>query len=85
MRMSLGFHSFLNYTVLPKWFPMSNLEGGQQKVLSMLSMKKDNHGNVVWDESARPLADSYFTSRQDRIPMEPRSCYRVCVVGGGAF
>jgi Flavin containing amine oxidoreductase len=81
--MSMGFQSFLHNTQLPNWFPLSNLHVGQQKVLSMLNMKKDNNGNVVWDDTARPYVDSLTVSSADLIPMEPRSRYRVCVVGGG--
>lgn len=46
-------------------------------------MKKDNNGNVVWDDAARPYVDSSMVSSADLIPMEPRFRYRVCVVGGG--
>jgi Flavin containing amine oxidoreductase len=79
----MGFQSFLHNTQLPNWFPLSNLHVGQQKVLSMLNMKKDNNGNVVWDDTARPYVDSLTVSSSDLIPMESRSRYRVCVVGGG--
>lgn len=83
LRMSLGFHSFLQDAVLPSWFPLSNLQVGQQKVLNLLNMKKDNNGNVVWDDAARPYVDNSHALKADLIPMEPRSRYRVCVVGGG--
>jgi len=100
LRMSMGFHSFLQKTPLPPWFPLSNLEvGPQQKVLSMLSMKKDGNGNAVWDNN-HPNAQldrgvtktgtskaSAFRVSQPAIivPMQPRfqPRYRVCVLGGG--
>lgn len=78
--MTMGFESFLRKTVLPPWHPLSNFQVGQQKVLSMLNMKKDNKGNVVWDEKADA---EHETASGSIIPMEPRSTYRVCVVGGG--
>jgi len=85
LRMSMGFQSFLHNTLLPEWFPLSNLQVGQHKVLSMLSMKKDHNGNVVWDDEARPKVDSstIIPPQKELIPMEPRSRYRICVVGGG--
>lgn len=81
--MSMGFQSFLQSTLLPSWFPLSNLQIGQQKVLSLLNMKKDSNGNAVWDDTARPYVDNSVGSIAALIPMEPRSRYRVCVVGGG--
>lgn len=78
----MSFHHFLLRTALPKWFPLSNLQVGQQQVLNILSMKKDNRGNLLWDKGAslenRPLLNAL-------VPMEPREkdLYRVCVVGGG--
>jgi Flavin containing amine oxidoreductase len=61
------------------------LKVGQQKVLSLLNMKKDSSGNVVWDESNRSIIENSLlnASPAKLIPMEPRSRYRVCVVGGG--
>jgi Flavin containing amine oxidoreductase len=81
----MGLQSFLQFTTLPNWFPLSNLKVGQQKVLSMLNMKKDSSGNVVWDDSSKPFANSSILNATPAklIPMEPRSRYRVCVVGGG--
>jgi monoamine oxidase len=81
----MGFQYFLQSTTLPDWFPLSNLQVGQQKVLSLLNMKKDSRGNAIWDDASRPYLDSYLlTSNITKlIPMEPRSRYRVCVVGGG--
>ena len=48
-------------------------------------MKKDSSGNVVWDASTKSLTNSSMlnTTPAKLIPMEPRSRYRVCVVGGG--
>jgi hypothetical protein len=80
--MSMGFNSFIRDTSLPPWFPLSNLQVGQQKVLGMLNMKKDNSGNVRWDEEA--IAKTDFPTFQGALtPMEPRSRFRVGVVGGG--
>lgn len=84
--MSLGFHSFLQSVSLPDWFPLANLEVGQSKVLSLLSMKKDNNGNVIYDENAASSKTEQCQPApppEELIPMEPRSCFRVCVVGGG--
>lgn len=85
LRTSMGLQSFLNFTSLPNWFPLSNLKVGQQKVLSLLNMKKDSSGNVVWNSSAKSLTNSSLLNvpQAKLIPMEPRSRYRVCVVGGG--
>ena len=79
MRTSMGFDSFLNSTYLPRWFPLSNLHVGQHKLLSMLNMKKDSSGNAVWD----PESTGTGSLKGTHVPMEPRSCYRVGVMGGG--
>jgi heterodisulfide reductase subunit A-like polyferredoxin len=81
--MSMGLHSFLQTTALPSWFPLSNLQVGQQKLLSMLSMKKDNSGNVIWDEEKEQVESSIISVRMNLLPMTPRTRFRVCVVGGG--
>ena len=83
--MSLGFHSFLELVALPDWFPLANLQVGQSKVLSLLNMKKDNNGNVIYDGNAASLKVDLLPAQPsaERISMEPRSCFRVCVVGGG--
>jgi hypothetical protein len=83
MRMSMGFNSFIRDTSLPPWFPLSNLQVGQQKVLGMLNLKKDNSGNVRWDEGAIAKTDIPTLLQGAPIPMEPRSRFRVAVVGGG--
>jgi len=83
--MSLGFNSFLQTVSLPDWFPLANLQVGQSKVLSLLNMKKDNNGNVIYDENAA-VVKTEFPQAQfpvEIIPMEARPCFRVCVVGGG--
>lgn len=79
----MGFQSFLQTTPFPDWFPLSNLQVGQQKVLSLLNMKKDNNGNITWDESTNQYADGFKFPNEGLIPMEPRSRYRICIVGGG--
>lgn len=81
--MSLGFHSFLQTALLPDWFPLANLPVGQTKVLGLLNMRKDNNGNVIYDESASIRADIPAQPPVELIPMEARSRFRVCVVGGG--
>lgn len=81
MRTSLGFERFLSHTGLPSWFPLRNLQTGQTKVLSMLKMKKGTGGNVVWDGDAA-MSDN-IDGTGTHIPMEPRSRYRVGVLGAG--
>jgi monoamine oxidase len=85
MRMSMGLETFLTCTPLPSWFPLSNLQVAQQKVLEMLSMKKDSNGNVIWNDKSMPIPIMGLAgTERDTIPMEPRSFgYRVVVVGGG--
>lgn len=85
MRLSVGFQDFLRTTGLPMWFPLSNLQTEQQKVLSLLSMKKDNKGNAIWDSNAETSRTMHAVNESagSSLPMEPRSSYRVCVVGGG--
>jgi monoamine oxidase len=48
-------------------------------------MKKDGSGNVVWDKSTKLFPDRSIlnASQAKLVPMEPRSRYRICVVGGG--
>lgn len=90
LRTSMGFHSFLLNTPLPPWFPLSNLPVSQTKVLEMLNMKKDNSGNVTWEQSvpdpiasgdnnASSLAGGTAVSMQPR----PRKRYQIGVIGGG--
>lgn len=82
IRTSIGFQSFLQNVTLPDWFPLANHQiTGGQKVLNMLNLKKDHSGNVIWDENARNI-DSYIPKRE-LIPMQSRTQFRVCVVGGG--
>lgn len=80
--MSMGLHTFFQTTVLPPWYPLANLQVGQNKVLSILSMKKDNNGNVIWDpkEESERLAN---VAVSNVLPMTPRNRFRVCVIGGG--
>jgi hypothetical protein len=83
VRMSMGFHSFLQKTHFPSWYPLSNLQIEQQQVLNMLNLKKDHNGKLVWEEKASTVSDTSALHSGDLIPMETRSRYRVCVVGGG--
>lgn len=83
MRMSVGFQAFLQTTALPDWFPLANHENSQQKVLSILNMKKDKKGNVQWDEKAADERDALGDITCSVVPMQPRAFFRVCVVGGG--
>jgi Flavin containing amine oxidoreductase len=81
VRTSVGFESFLKDTILPKWFPLSNLTTGGQKILNILNLKKDHSGNVVRDSILKSTES--LLSNRDIVPMEPRTRFRVCVVGGG--
>lgn len=78
MRLSMGFETFLHTTQLPKWFPLANLQT-QNKVLSMLNMKKDNSGKIIWDAEA----ESTPALQGTHVPMEPRSRFRIGIIGGG--
>jgi NAD(P)-binding Rossmann-like domain len=80
--MSMGFESFLQKTRFPEWFPLSNLQISQQKFLDTLGLKKDQRGNVVWDQK-KAFAEDSAGFDDKLIPMEPRSRYRVVCVGGG--
>jgi NAD(P)-binding Rossmann-like domain len=80
--MSMGFESFLQKTRFPKWFPLSNLQISQQQFLDTLGLKKDQRGNVVWDQE-KSLAKDSAGLNDKLVPMEPRSRYRVVVAGGG--
>ena len=82
MRTSLGFERFRNHTELPTWFPLRNLQTGQTKVLNMLHMKKGKGDSVVWDDNATELD---IDTTGTHIPMEPRSRYRVGILGAGAI
>lgn len=82
LRMSMGFNIFLQNTFFPEWFPLANLEIGQHQVLDTLGMKKDG-GILTWDESKKPAQELALSDFKQVLPMEPRSRYRVVVVGGG--
>lgn len=81
MRTSMGFDSFLHGTQLPRWFPLSNLHIGQHKVLSLMNMKKDNNGNVIYDAEAANIGAAAL--KGTHVNMESRARYRVGVMGGG--
>jgi lysine-specific histone demethylase 1 len=85
LRTSMGFHTFLQNTHLPGWFPLSSLHS-QHKVLSMMNMKRDNNGNVTWEGSARIREDAKKDLVWDtQVPMQPRErkAYHIGVIGGG--
>ena len=89
MRTSMGFHSFLQNTSLPPWFPLSNLQMGQHKVFSKLNMKRDNSGKIVWEAKSTDTASSDIAASLlgggTRLPMQPRDKkqYQIGVIGGG--
>ena len=85
LAMSMGFNSFLEATPFPAWSPPVNLDVGQQTVLNMLQLKKDKKGNFVPDQAPVSLQTIPVVGLlgQAIIPMEPRQCFRVSVVGGG--
>lgn len=80
LRTSLGFDYFLHKTPMPSWFPLSNLQISQHKVLSMLQMKRNNKGGVSWDAKAAAESEQ---AQGTQIPMEARTRFRIGVVGGG--
>ncbi|KAL3915727.1 MAG: hypothetical protein SGILL_005510, partial [Bacillariaceae sp.] len=89
LRTSMGFHSFLQNTALPSWFPLSNLHS-QTKVLSMMNLKRDNNGNVKWDGPTQgggetKKKDVTIVSGGTQIPMQERKrkAYQIGVIGGG--
>ncbi|KAL7579555.1 hypothetical protein ACA910_007926 [Epithemia clementina (nom. ined.)] len=86
LKMSMGFHAFLQNTFFPEWYPLSNLEVGQQQILGTRGIKKDNSGMLVWDE-ARRIGQTKVDDLDatELIPMDLRSSnsYKVVVVGGG--
>lgn len=77
----MGFQSFLQTTNLPPWFPLSNLQVDQHKVLNILSMKRDSNGNVVWNSTSD--RSQAAAARTNLAPMTSRSHFRVAVLGGG--
>eukprot|EP00566_Odontella_aurita_P003658 CAMPEP_0113534128 /NCGR_PEP_ID=MMETSP0015_2-20120614/4991_1 /TAXON_ID=2838 /ORGANISM="Odontella" /LENGTH=1331 /DNA_ID=CAMNT_0000433263 /DNA_START=92 /DNA_END=4088 /DNA_ORIENTATION=- /assembly_acc=CAM_ASM_000160 len=83
MRMSMGLETFLSNTYLPPWYPLCNLECGQSKILSMLNMKKNTKGGVEWDPNSTPQTAAGGRNMTGIIPMEPRSSFRVGIVGAG--
>lgn len=89
-RASMSLSTFLNDTPLPPFYPLSNLQSGNNKVLSMLNMKRDNSGNVVWDDQAAVDAEAEAAllaggTRLQSVPMQPREgkYYKIGVIGGG--
>lgn len=80
LRTSMGFQTFLHETPMPIWFPLSNLHSSQHKVLSMLQMKRNSKGNIVWDELA---SNDALSGQGTQVTMEPRSHFRIGIIGGG--
>lgn len=80
LRTSMGFQTFLHHTPMPIWFPLSNLNISQHKVLSMLQMKRNSKGSIVFDENT--TADG-SNVQGTHLPMEERSYFRVGIIGGG--
>lgn len=95
LRMSLGFHSFLNTTTLPEWYPLANSLSAddQREFLSLLNMRRNNHGKLVYDVTSSSivgpsssLSSNLLLGGGTEVPMRPRSKrnqYRIGVVGGG--
>jgi lysine-specific histone demethylase 1 len=90
MRTSMGFNSFLqtNSLAFPPWYPLSNLHS-QQKVLSMLNMKRDSKGKIKYEglqhDEAIEITDATIVEGGTRLPMQPREKkrYEVGVIGAG--
>lgn len=83
LRMTLGFHRFLQTAGLPDWYPLTNLPVAQNKVLNILQMKKDTSGKLIYDKDVRMSNSVETLQRVKPIPMEDRSRFRVGVIGGG--
>lgn len=83
----MGVETFLQHTDLPPWYPLSNLEVSQQRVLEMLNLKKDGKSAVKIDEAAAGYLPGESLDNvvlPDTVPMAPRDFgYKVVVMGGG--
>jgi len=82
---SLGFHTFLNSTSLPPWFPLSNMGGQQAKVLSTLQMKR-NSSSVSWSKdncNTKKESPAIPKTLNFLIPMKARNVFKVGILGGG--
>lgn len=82
MRMSMGMETFLSNTYFPPWYPLSNLECGQSKILSLLNMKKNTKGGIEWNANGTQTSGGRNISG-GIIPMEPRSSFRIGIAGAG--
>ena len=90
IRTSMGFHSFLHGTVLPPWYPLSNIYS-HNKVLNLLSMKQTDNGKDTGLKNSKKNME--FSMSSDiatiaggtRLPMQARAKkqYRIGVIGGG--
>lgn len=88
-RTSLSLHTFLRNSLLPEWYPLSNLKVDQSKILNMLQMKKNNKGGVEWDKQKAP-SESVPRNTPTAVPLrqplfvtKPRNTYRIGILGGG--
>ncbi|VEU39071.1 unnamed protein product [Pseudo-nitzschia multistriata] len=95
IRTSMGFHSFLQGTALPPWYPLSNLYS-QSKVLNLLNMKQGSNGKIEWDttgNASKIITGSSTSNANDvatmgggtKLPMQTRvqKQYQIGVIGGG--
>ena len=86
IRSSCSFHTFLQETVLPPWYPLSNMTGQQNKILSILQVKK-HKGGVEWKEEAlqakKHKGAVEWKEEAVRSSSVRSSPMRVGVVGGG--
>jgi len=73
-RLSMGMDTFLRNASLPPWYPLATIEN-QSKIMTMLKIKPDRKGGIT--------ASTAVTGMTAMVPMEPRSCFRVGIVGGG--
>ncbi|KAL3920795.1 MAG: hypothetical protein SGILL_003077 [Bacillariaceae sp.] len=75
-RLSMAFNSFLQNTPLPQWHPLGSLHSST-KILSLMSLKRDNNGKVKWNSSSHEK-DKIIVNRAvihdkgTKLPMQPR-------------
>ena len=90
LHLSMGFDAFLRKTNIPAWYPLSNIECSQAKIMNLLRMKRNHKGEVGWDRKGDPHLHSPIPGNTNTssicrgiIPMEPRGTFRVGVIGAG--